>query len=140
MNHATLVVNLLALWLILQTSAMMIADKWDVEELREQLHDPTKERIDIECDACTVMVDAIQHLARENASEDAIIYVLEKLCILLKLQDSLVCHGIVPEFKVSAPYHVVMLINRRVWFLLSRMKFCTCSLLLLLDRRRFVVS
>ena len=140
MNHATLVVNLLSLWLILQTSAMVIMDKWDVEELREQLQDPTKERIDLECDACRVMVDAIQDLARKHASEDTIVYVAEKLCTLLKIQDSLVCHGIIPEFKVSASYHVAVFINQRVWLLLCRMKFCTCSLPLLLDRRRFAVS
>ena len=102
MNHATLVVNLLAVWLILQTSAMMIADKWDVEAIRNRLHDATKERIDIACDACEVMVDAIQHLARSDISEDAVVTILTKLCVLLKIEDSVVCTGIVPEFKVSA--------------------------------------
>lgn len=101
MDHATLAVNLLAVWLILQTSAVMIADKWDIEELSKKLHDPTKERIDLACDACEVMVDAVQHLVRSNLSEDAIAAVLTKLCILFKVEDSLVCTGIVPEFKVS---------------------------------------
>ena len=107
MNHATLVVNLLAVWLILQTSAMMIVDKWDVEAIRTRLHDPTKERIDLACDACEVMVDAIQHLARSDVSEDAIVAVLTKLCVLFKIEDSLVCNGICPEFKVSACCYVV---------------------------------
>ena len=106
MNHATLVVNLLAVWLILQTSAMMIADKWDVEELTKRLHDPAKERIDLACDACDVMVDAIQSLARSGVSEDVIVAVLKKLCVILKIEDSLVCNGIIPEFKVSACCYV----------------------------------
>ena len=41
-----------------------------------------------------------------NLSEDAIVYGATTLCIIvgadiLKLTDSLVCKGIVPEFKVS---------------------------------------
>lgn len=106
MYHATLVVNLLAIWLTLQTSAIMIADKWDVEELSKQLHDPAKERIDLACDTCKVMVDVIQYLASRNTSEDTIVSVLTKLCVALKVEDSLVCDGIVPEFKVSARCYV----------------------------------
>lgn len=101
MNHATFVVNFLAVWLILQTSATMILDKWDIEELREQLHDPAKERIDLACDACVLFVDALQSLVRLNYSEDMIASVLTKLCTSLKVEDRLVCTGIVPEFKVS---------------------------------------
>jgi len=66
MNHATFVMNLLAVWLMLQTSAIMIANKWDIDELNKQLHDPAKERIDLDCHACLILVDAIQFLARET--------------------------------------------------------------------------
>ena len=138
MNHATVVANLLAVWLIFQTSAMMIADKWDVEELSKQLHDPAKERIDLACDTCEVLVDAIQSLVRWNMSEDAIVSAITELCIVLKVKDSLVCSGIVPEFKVSARCYVYQQEICMV-FVVCRMKFSTCSLLLLLDRRRFVV-
>ena len=118
MSHATFVVNLLAVWLILQTSAVMIADKWDTVGLSKRLHDPTKERIDLECDACEVVVDAIQSLVRSNASEDTIVSVAIKLCIDLKIKDSLVCNGIVPEFKVSARCYVKWVNKNCVWFLL----------------------
>ena len=84
----------------------MIADKWDVEELSKQLHDPAKERIDLACDTCKVMVEAIQYLASMNTPEDTIVSVLTELCILFKVEDSLVCSGIVPEFKVSARCYV----------------------------------
>ena len=84
----------------------MIADKWDIEELSKRLHDPAKERIDLACDTCDVLVDAIQFLVRSNTSEDTIVSVLAKLCTVLKVEDSLVCKGIVPEFKVSARCYV----------------------------------
>ena len=80
---------------------MMIADKWDVEELRKQLHDPTKERIDLDCDACVVIVDVIQFLVRQNADEEEIAKAVTELCITLKIEDNLVCTQIVQEFKVS---------------------------------------
>ena len=40
----TLIVDFLAVWLIIQASAIRIADKWDMERLRRQLHDPRKLR------------------------------------------------------------------------------------------------
>ena len=101
MNRYTFVVNLVALWLVIQTSAMMVADKWDAEELRKRLHDPTKERIDLDCDACVIIVDLIQALARTNTSEDDIANTLALVCIQLKLEDHLVCTQVVQEFKVS---------------------------------------
>ena len=79
----------------------MIADKWDVEKLSKQLHDPAKERIDLDCDACVVLVDTIQLLARGNASEDAIADVITELCITLNIEDKLVCTQAVREFKVN---------------------------------------
>ena len=91
----------LATWLVLQTSAMTIADKWDVETLSKQLHDPSKELIDLECDACVVIVDTVQFLARRNASEDEIVTTITELCILLKLEHNLICIQGVQEFKVS---------------------------------------
>ena len=101
MNHVRFVVNLLATWLVLQTSAMMIADKWDVEELKRELHAPSKERIDLECDACVVLVDIIQLLARSNSSEDEIVIALTKFCIQAKIEDTSVCTQVTREFKVS---------------------------------------
>ena len=95
-------INLLAIWLVLQTSAMMIGDgKRDVEELNKQLHDPSKELIDLDCDACVIIVDTIQLLARQNASEDEIATTVTKLCMLFKIEDNLLCTQGVQEFKVS---------------------------------------
>ena len=102
MDHPRFVVNLLAIWLVLQTSAMMIADnEWDVEELNKRLHDPSKERIDLDCDACVILVDLIQSLTRLNTSEDEIATAITKFCIQHKLEDNLVCTQVVREFKVS---------------------------------------
>lgn len=98
-------VKLLIIWLVIHTSAMMLADKWDVEKLRKQLHDPSKERIDLACDACVIMVDAIQYLARLNSSEDDVATVITKLCKFLKIEkDPLICSQGVQEFKVSSRY------------------------------------
>lgn len=98
-------IKLLAIWLVFQTSAlaspMMIPDKWDVEELSKQLHDPSKELIDIDCDACVIIVRTIQLLARQNASEDDIAKAATELCILLKIEDKSICTQAVQEFKVS---------------------------------------
>ena len=105
MDHPRFVVNLLAIWLVLQTSAMMMmADKWDAEELNKRLHDPSKERIDLDCDACVILVDLIQFLARRNTSEDEIVITLTKFCIEKKIEDNLVCTQIVREFKVSSQH------------------------------------
>ena len=82
----------------------MIADKWNVEELSKRLRDPSKERIDLDCDACVVMVDVIQVLARQNASEEKIATVVAELCIQLKVDDSLVCTQGAQEFKVRFHY------------------------------------
>jgi len=80
---------------------MLTSDRWDVDKLYKELHDPSKERIDVECDACTLVVDAVQSLVRENKSEEEIVKMLTFLCEKLKIQDKLVCSGIVPEFRVS---------------------------------------
>ena len=96
-------IKFLAIWLVFQTSALawVIPDKWDLEELSKQLHDPSKELIDLDCDTCKVIVDTIQFLARQNASEDEIVTVATELCILLKIEDKSICTQIVQEFKVS---------------------------------------
>ena len=101
MKHATFVANFLAMWLMFQTSAMMIADKWDVRILSKQLHDPSKERIDFDCDACVVAVELIQFLVKQNASVKEIVHGVTEFCIDLKIEDNLVCTQIVREFKVS---------------------------------------
>ena len=99
--RVSLLVNLLAS-LAVQASAITIADdcKWDVEELRSGL-DSSKEPLDLACDACKVSVDVIQCLVRGNSSEDTIVKVATELCNNIPHVDSLVCKGIVPEFKVS---------------------------------------
>ena len=83
----------------------MIPDKWDVEELSKQLRDPSKERIDLDCDACKVIVDTIQFLARQDATEDVIATVATEFCIKFLYQykhfDKSVCTQAVQEFKVS---------------------------------------
>ena len=68
----SLVVSLLATWLTVQASAMTLADKcgdweedWDVGKLRKRFHDPSREPIDLACDACKVLVDGILCLARQ---------------------------------------------------------------------------
>ena len=101
MSNVKIVVNLLVIWLVLHTSAMMIADKWNAENLNKRLHDPSKERIDLDCDACIVLVDIIQFMAKSNSSEEDIVIALTKFCIDAHLQDNLVCTQIVREFKVS---------------------------------------
>lgn len=82
----------------------MMADKWDVEELNKRLHDPSKERIDLDCDACVILVDLIQFLTRLNSSEDEIATAITKFCIQHKLEDNLVCTQVVREFRVSAQH------------------------------------
>ena len=101
----TLIVDFLAVWLIIQASAIRIADKWDMKRLRRQLHDPRKGLMEQVCDTCKSLVDAIQHLARSNLSEDTVAYVANELCVDLNVQDSLICNGIVPEFKVRDYYN-----------------------------------
>ena len=109
MKHLTSVVlTLLALiyiWLAFLASARVITNKWDtewdVETLNKQLHDPSKERIDLDCDACKIIVDAIQFLARLNASEDEVAAVATWLCINLNIEVSYICQQGVQEFKVS---------------------------------------
>ena len=79
----------------------MIADKWDVEELNKQLHDPSKERIDLDCDACVITVELVQFLIKQNTSVEEIVHGVTEFCIYLKIEDNLVCTQIVREFKVS---------------------------------------
>lgn len=106
MKHLTsAALTLLALiWLAFLASARVITDKWDkwdVEKLNKLLHDPSKERIDLDCDACKIIVDAIQFLARLNASEDEVAAVATWLCINLNIEVSYICQQGVHEFKVS---------------------------------------
>ena len=108
MNHLAFVgTSLLTIWLVLprvlQTSATPIVDRdWDLEKLSKQLHDPSKERIDFDCDACILIVDTIQRLARENASEDEVATVATELCIKLQIERAnFICRQGVQEFKVS---------------------------------------
>ena len=98
MEYAT---HLVAIWLVLQCSAMMLPDKLNMEELSKRLHDPSKERIDLDCDACVVVVDLIQFLARQNASEAEMVHGVTRFCIDLKIEDNLVCTQVVQEFKVN---------------------------------------
>ena len=130
-------IKLLAIWLVFQTSALawVIPDKWDVEELSKQLHDPSKELIDLNrCHACKSMVDEIRSLARQNASEDEIASLATKLCIKLKIEDKSVCTQIVQEFKVSYSKHDIV---KCIW-VYCRVKYFMCLLRLHSGRRRFV--
>ena len=106
MDHPRIVVNLLAIWLVFQTSAMMTVDKWDVEKLNDRLQDPSKDGIDLDCDACVILVDMVQFLARQNASEDEIVAAVTKYCIITKIEDTLVCTQVVREFMVSLKHNV----------------------------------
>ena len=88
---------------------MMTADgKWDVEKLQDrlQLQDPSKERIDLDCDACVILVDMVQILVRQNATSDEIASAITEYCILAKIEDTLVCTQVVREFKVSLELNV----------------------------------
>lgn len=95
-----LTIALLACCAVLQSSASLLSDHLDVDELYKQLHDPAKGKIDIDCETCFLVVDVIQFLVQENRSEDEIADAITELCISLQIEDQLVCSGIVPEFKV----------------------------------------
>ena len=82
-----LTIAFLACFAVLQSSA---SDNWDVDELYKQLHDPTKDKIDVECETCFVVVEVIQTLVRENKSEDEIVEAAIELCISLQKADQLV--------------------------------------------------
>ena len=101
MKHATFLANLLVMWLVFQTSAMMLTGKWDVSKFSKQLHDPSKERIDFDCDACVAVVDLVQFLINQNTSVEEIVHGVTAYCIDAKIEDNLVCTQIVREFKVS---------------------------------------
>ena len=101
MAYTKLVLNLLALWTVLQCTAILISDKCDVDRLYKELQDPSKDRIDVECDACVLIVCTIQALARENRTEEEIVTTATYLCEKLTERGKLVCSGIVPEFRVS---------------------------------------
>jgi len=96
-----LTIAFLACCAVLQSSASLLPDNWDVDELYKQLHDPNKDKIDVECETCFVVVEVIQTLVRENKSEDEIVEAAIELCISLQKADQLVCSEIVPGFKVS---------------------------------------
>ena len=72
-----------------------------MRKLSEQLHDPSKEHIDFDCDACVATVKLIQLLVKQNASVEEIVHGVTEFCIDLKIEDNLVCTQIVREFKVS---------------------------------------
>ena len=56
---------------------------------------------DLECDACKVVVTALQQLLLSNSSENEIVDVITKLCIALQIEDQNVCTLGVLEFKVN---------------------------------------
>ena len=56
---------------------------------------------DLECDACKVVVTALQQLLLTNSSENEIVDVITKLCIALQIEDQNVCTLGVLEFKVN---------------------------------------
>ena len=130
MKHLTsAALTLLALiWLALLASAREITDKWDkwdVEKLNTLLHDPSKERIDLDCDACKIMVDAIQFLARLNASEDEVAAVATWLCINLNIEFSYICQQGVQEFKVSR-YKFYSFFNCHAGTIMMQRIICHC--------------
>lgn len=55
---------------------------------------------DLECDACKIVVTALQQLLLTNSSENEIVDVITKLCIALQIEDQNVCTLGVLEFKV----------------------------------------
>jgi len=110
----------LACCAVLQSSASLISDNWDEDELYKQLHDPAKRKIDVECETCFLVVEVIQFLARENRSEDEIAEAVLELCISLQMADQLVCSEIIPEFKVSEQcmlaYMVAITCSMNSWY------------------------
>ena len=56
---------------------------------------------DLECDACKIVVTALQQLMLTNSSENEIVDVITKLCIALQIEDQNVCTLGVLEFKVQ---------------------------------------
>ncbi|XP_065888775.1 sphingomyelin phosphodiesterase-like isoform X2 [Dysidea avara] len=87
-----IVFSLLACCAVLQSSESLNSD------------DPAKDRIDVECDSCILVVETIQFLFRENRSEDEIVDAAIELCTRLHIEDKYVCSGIVPEFKDEVLY------------------------------------
>jgi hypothetical protein len=59
---------------------------------------------DLECDACKVVVTALQQLLLTNSSENEIVDVITKLCIALQIEDQNVCTLGVLEFKVQGDH------------------------------------
>ena len=57
---------------------------------------------DLECEACKIIVAALQDLLEKNSSEEEIVKVITTICIDLKIEDENVCTLVVPEFKVQA--------------------------------------
>lgn len=53
------------------------------------------------CDACKVVVNLLQELFAQNASEDEVAKIVISVCIDLKIEDKNVCTLIVPTFRVS---------------------------------------
>ena len=58
-----------------------------------------------ECTGCKALVSLLQDLFLKNATEDEIVKIITAFCIDLKIEDELVCRGIVTEFKVSVTIH-----------------------------------
>jgi sphingomyelin phosphodiesterase len=52
-----------------------------------------------ECTGCKALVSLLQDLFLKNATEDEIVKIITAFCIDLKIEDELVCRGIVTEFK-----------------------------------------
>ena len=54
----------------------------------------------LECDACRIIVDAIDTLFSENKTTEDIVAVITDICIELQIEDRNVCTLVVKEFQV----------------------------------------
>ena len=94
------------LHLVPGTSTMAILNKWNIEKLSKQLHDSSKERIDLDCDFCRIIVDTIQFLTTQNATENEVANAITTLvCPYLNKSQTVhvadfICQQIIQEFKV----------------------------------------
>lgn len=115
MNYATvlavIIILPLAVWLMLPSSVVKEADKWDrteefEEELSRQLSSLATDNIidDLECFSCKILIRLIQRYIAKKSEEELISDVTRPLCSIARQWTSglaSVCNGLVSEFKVS---------------------------------------
>ncbi len=97
-RFACLVVALLLLSLTLSSSVPLGRKKeGSLESLKQRYNAPGS---GLTCTACKVVVNVLQELFAQDASEEEIEKIVVRVCIDLKIEDENVCTLIVPTFQV----------------------------------------